>query len=164
MSIKLENNAVGKSSDVLIIAEISANHGQDFETAVSMIKSAKECGVDVPDHALLGSLVHFYRYAGRGGNPYGDDRPELGGVVGLGGDWTEVPALGDTEVLAADVERGHLDAGGVRIAPDVAEHTELDVGLVVQRRAGREVVVDLVLARRRGLDLVAESGLDGLSS
>lgn len=41
---------------------------------------AKECGADVPDHALLGALRHFYRYAGRGGNPYGDDRPEVGFV------------------------------------------------------------------------------------
>lgn len=41
---------------------------------------AKECGADVPDHALNGSLVHFYRYAGRGGNPYGDNRTEVGFV------------------------------------------------------------------------------------
>lgn len=41
---------------------------------------AKECGVNVPEHALNGSLVHFYRYAGRGGNPYGDNRTEMGFV------------------------------------------------------------------------------------
>jgi hypothetical protein len=41
---------------------------------------AKECGAEVPDHALLGALRHFYRYAGRGGNPYGDGRPEMGFV------------------------------------------------------------------------------------
>ena len=41
---------------------------------------AKECGADVPDHALQGALVHFYRYAGRGGNPYGDNRTEMGFV------------------------------------------------------------------------------------
>lgn len=41
---------------------------------------ARECGADVPDHALLGALRHFYRYAGRGGNPYGDDRPGNGFV------------------------------------------------------------------------------------
>lgn len=47
---------------------------------VTFLLLAKECGADVPDHALLGALVHFYRYAGRGGNPYGDNRPELGFV------------------------------------------------------------------------------------
>ena len=30
----------------LVIAEISANHGQDFNRAVSMIKEAKKCGAD----------------------------------------------------------------------------------------------------------------------
>ena len=47
---------------------------------VTFLLLAKECGADVPDHALLGALVHFYRYAGRGGNPYGDNRPEVGFV------------------------------------------------------------------------------------
>jgi len=47
---------------------------------VTFLLLAKECGADVPDHALLGALVHFYRYAGRGGNPYGDHRPEVGFV------------------------------------------------------------------------------------
>jgi hypothetical protein len=41
---------------------------------------AKECGAEIPDAALLSALRHFYRYAGRGGNPYGDDRPEIGFV------------------------------------------------------------------------------------
>jgi hypothetical protein len=47
---------------------------------VTFLLLAKECGAEVPDHALLGALVHFYRYAGRGGNPYGDHRPEVGFV------------------------------------------------------------------------------------
>jgi hypothetical protein len=41
---------------------------------------AKECGADVPDRTLNGALRHFYRYAGRGNNPYGDDRPFTGFV------------------------------------------------------------------------------------
>jgi hypothetical protein len=47
---------------------------------VTFLMLAKECGADVPDHALLGALVHFYRYSGRGHNPYGDNRPEVGFV------------------------------------------------------------------------------------
>jgi hypothetical protein len=47
---------------------------------VTLLLLAKECGADVPDHALLGALAHFYRYSGRGGNPYGDHRPEHGFV------------------------------------------------------------------------------------
>jgi len=47
---------------------------------VTFLMLAKECGADVPDRLLLRSLRHFYRYAGRGNNPYGDDRPEVGFV------------------------------------------------------------------------------------
>jgi len=41
---------------------------------------AKECGANVPDRTLHGALRHFYRYAGRGNNPYGDNRPFTGFV------------------------------------------------------------------------------------
>jgi hypothetical protein len=41
---------------------------------------AKECGADVPDRTLHGALRHFYRYAGLGNNPYGDNRPFTGFV------------------------------------------------------------------------------------
>ncbi|MBP7089111.1 MAG: pseudaminic acid synthase [Candidatus Omnitrophica bacterium] len=35
-----------KLKDTFIIAEVSANHGQNFKRAVSLIRKAKECGVD----------------------------------------------------------------------------------------------------------------------
>ncbi|MDG2182485.1 MAG: DUF6288 domain-containing protein [Mariniblastus sp.] len=41
---------------------------------------AKECGANVPGRTLNGALRHFYRYAGRGNNPYGDDQPFTGFV------------------------------------------------------------------------------------
>ncbi|MFT6792537.1 MAG: hypothetical protein ACJAR1_000519 [Rubritalea sp.] len=47
---------------------------------VTFLLLAKECGVDVPENSLQGALRHHFRYAGRGGNPYGDDRPEVGFV------------------------------------------------------------------------------------
>lgn len=43
---------------------------------VTFLCLAKQCGAQV-DESLLGrTLVHFFRFAGRGNNPYGDDRPE----------------------------------------------------------------------------------------
>lgn len=48
--------------------------------ALAFLLLAKECGAEIPDHALLGALRHHARYAGRGGNPYGDGRPEQGFV------------------------------------------------------------------------------------
>lgn len=43
---------------------------------VTFLLLAKQCGVNVDESLLNRTLVHFFRYAGRGINPYGDDRPE----------------------------------------------------------------------------------------
>jgi hypothetical protein len=45
---------------------------------VTFLMLAKESGADVPERMLQSSLRHFFRYAGRGGNPYGDSVPEAG--------------------------------------------------------------------------------------
>ena len=37
---------------------------------------AKQCGAVVDDSLIHRTLTHFFRFAGRGINPYGDDRPE----------------------------------------------------------------------------------------
>ncbi|MEA3453074.1 MAG: pseudaminic acid synthase [Patescibacteria group bacterium] len=44
--IKIGNRKIGKNHPVFIIAEISGNHFQEFNTAVKLIKKAKEAGVD----------------------------------------------------------------------------------------------------------------------
>lgn len=46
MNIKIENKYIGSKCPVFIVAEVSANHGQNFARAVKMIKVAKECGAD----------------------------------------------------------------------------------------------------------------------
>jgi hypothetical protein len=43
---------------------------------VTFLQLAKQCGADVDESLLRRTLVHFFRFAGRGNNPYGDDRPE----------------------------------------------------------------------------------------
>ena len=50
---------------------------------VTFLQLAKECGVDVDEHALQSSLKHFYRYSGHGNVAYGDGVPE-GGYVDNG--------------------------------------------------------------------------------
>jgi hypothetical protein len=45
-------------------------------SVVTFLLLAKQCGAEVDDSLLQRTLVHFFRYAGRGTNPYGDDRPE----------------------------------------------------------------------------------------
>ncbi len=43
---------------------------------VTFLLLAKQCGAEIDESLLNRTLVHFFRYAGRGINPYGDDRPE----------------------------------------------------------------------------------------
>jgi hypothetical protein len=43
---------------------------------VTFLMLAKQCGAEIDDSLLHRTLTHFFRYAGRGINPYGDDRPE----------------------------------------------------------------------------------------
>lgn len=44
--IKIGNKNIGVNHPVFIVAEISANHGQNFNRAVALIKKAKDCGAD----------------------------------------------------------------------------------------------------------------------
>src|SRR3990172_10906211 len=44
--IDINNQRVGPGYPVYIVAEMSANHGQDFEQAVKIIEAAKAAGAD----------------------------------------------------------------------------------------------------------------------
>ncbi len=46
MTFKIGNREIGGDNPVFIIAELSANHNQDFEIAVKTIKAAKKAGAD----------------------------------------------------------------------------------------------------------------------
>ncbi len=45
-SIMINGRMIGPKQPVYIIAELSANHGQDFEQAVKTHNAAKEAGAD----------------------------------------------------------------------------------------------------------------------
>jgi hypothetical protein len=45
---------------------------------VTFLMLAKECGATIPDHTFNDVLTHFFRWAGRGNNSYGDNLPEQG--------------------------------------------------------------------------------------
>ncbi len=45
-SVNIRNKRIGPGKPVFVIAEVSANHGQDFNRAVDMIRVAKDCGAD----------------------------------------------------------------------------------------------------------------------
>jgi len=46
MNIQINGRCIGRDQSVYIIAELSANHNQDFEQAVQLIKEAKNAGAD----------------------------------------------------------------------------------------------------------------------
>jgi len=45
--IQIENKLIGEGNPCLIVAELSANHNQNFELAVETIRAAKRAGADV---------------------------------------------------------------------------------------------------------------------
>ncbi|MDP2038996.1 MAG: pseudaminic acid synthase, partial [Ignavibacteria bacterium] len=45
-SIRIADREISEQTPAFIIAELSANHGQDFEVAVKTIYAAKEAGAD----------------------------------------------------------------------------------------------------------------------
>src|SRR3989304_2919215 len=46
MYIDINNRRIGSGYPVYIVAEMSANHGQDFNQAVKILEAAKEAGAD----------------------------------------------------------------------------------------------------------------------
>lgn len=46
MNIKINNRMIGPGYSTYIVAEMSANHSQDFEMAVKIVEAAKEAGAD----------------------------------------------------------------------------------------------------------------------
>jgi len=69
--IKISGRAVGVGHPVYVIAEISANHHQDFEQAVKIIHAAKEAGADAvklqtytPDTMTIASSRQEFRING----------------------------------------------------------------------------------------------------
>lgn len=65
---------------------------------------AKECGADVSEETLLRTLAHFYRFAGRGNVPYGNNKPE-GGFTDNGKNGKNAFVMAAAAALAMDGER-----------------------------------------------------------
>ena len=70
-SIQIGNHSIGPGNPVYVVAELSANHNQDFDQAVRIIRAAKEAGADAvklqtytPDTITLRSEGEFFRITG----------------------------------------------------------------------------------------------------
>jgi len=70
-SFKIGNRQIGMGQPVYVVAELSANHNQDFEQAVRLVQAAKECGADAvkvqtytPDTITIRSDREYFRIRG----------------------------------------------------------------------------------------------------
>ncbi|MCX7876393.1 MAG: N-acetylneuraminate synthase family protein, partial [Melioribacteraceae bacterium] len=68
MKIQIGNKYIGNDEPTFIIAELSANHNQDFEIALESIKAIKECGADAvklqtytPDTITIDSQKEYFQ-------------------------------------------------------------------------------------------------------
>lgn len=71
MEIKLNGRAIGPGHSVYIVAEMSANHNQDYQKAVKIIEAAKESGADAiklqtytPDTITLDVRNEYFKVSG----------------------------------------------------------------------------------------------------
>lgn len=70
-TIQIGNRGIGQNQPVYIVAEISANHGQSFDTAIKIVRAAKDSGADAvklqtytPDTITIRSDREEFRIAG----------------------------------------------------------------------------------------------------
>jgi pseudaminic acid synthase len=68
MELKIDGKTIGENSPAFIIAELSANHNQDFDLAMKTIKAAKDAGADAikfqtytPDTLTIDSDKEFFK-------------------------------------------------------------------------------------------------------
>lgn len=68
MKLKIGNRFIGDDEKVFVIAELSANHNQDFNVAVESIKAIKDCGADAvklqtytPDTITIDSDKEYFQ-------------------------------------------------------------------------------------------------------
>ncbi|MBI4644487.1 MAG: N-acetylneuraminate synthase family protein, partial [Deltaproteobacteria bacterium] len=69
--LKINSRRIGPGEPTYLVAEMSANHGQEFSQAVKVIEAAKEAGADAvklqtytPDTLTISSRQEFFRIAG----------------------------------------------------------------------------------------------------
>ena len=135
------------------------------DQALTTLVIAKECGVDVSDTAYNDALKFFFRFAGRGGVPYGDHHPELwpstnGKNGGLASALTLLPdkkfqngakllALAETNSYF-DSEGGHGSCFGNLTWRNIVDALVMDTHKESYRRNKDELIWHFELSRMPG--------------
>jgi len=153
---------LGAGHPVYIVAEMSANHGQDFERAVKILEAAKEAGADAmklqtftPDTHTLKSDLEYFRIGG--GTPW-DQRTlyDLYAEAYMPWEW-QPKLMRVAQDLGLDLFSAAVDSSGV----DFLEQ----MGVPIHKAASFEIV-DLALIEkmaRTGKPLILSTGMATLA-
>jgi len=158
MDFAIGDRQIGAGQPVYIVAELSANHNQDFEQAVRLVQAAKESGADAvklqtytPDTITIRSDREYFQI---GGGTLWDGRTlhELYGEACTPWDWQ--PKL---KAVAEDLGLGFFSSAFDPTAVDFLE----SMGVPVHKIASCELV-DLPLLQRvarTGKPLILSTGM-----
>jgi N-acetylneuraminate synthase len=156
--IDIAGRRVGPGCPVYVIAELSANHGQDFDTALALVRAAAETGADAvktqtytPDTLTLHSDRPEFRI---GGGTLWDGRTLHDLYAEACTPWDWHPRL------QAEADRLGLHFFSTAFDPTAVDHLE-GLGVPVHKVASFEIV-DLPLIRRlaaTGKPLILSTGM-----
>jgi pseudaminic acid synthase len=156
-NIKIDNKMIGPDYPCYIIAEMSANHNQDFEKAKNLIEIAKECGSDAvkmqtytPDTLTIDCNNEFFRI--KDGPWKGQTLYELYKKAYMPWDWQ------------ADLKK-YADEIGITLFSTPFDKTAVDflekIGVAAYKIASFEVV-DIPLIRyvaSKGKPVIVSTGM-----
>lgn len=156
--IRINGRRVGPGHPVFVVAELSCNHGQDFATAVELLRAAKEAGADAvklqtytPDTLTIDSDAEHFRI--RGGTLWdGESLYDLYAKAYTPWDWQPR--------LKAEAEKLGLELFSTAFDPSAVEFLE-DMGVAVHKVASFELV-DLPLIEKMaqtGKPLIMSTGM-----
>ncbi len=159
--IEINGRRIGKTFPAYIVAEMSANHCQDYDQAVKIIKAAKETGADAvklqtytPDTLTIQSEREFFRI--KGGTAWdGRTLYDLYQEAYMPWDWQ--PKL---KALADDLEIDLFSTAYDSTAVDFLDR----LGMPVHKIASFEVV-DIALIEKMaysGKPLILSTGMSSL--
>jgi pseudaminic acid synthase len=168
--IKINGRSVGPGHPVYIVAEISANHGQDFDRAVGLIQAANAAGVDAvklqtytPDTMTIASDREYFRI--RGGTLW-DGRTLHDLYAEAFTPWEWQPRLKQVaNDLGLDLFSTPFDASSVEFleemgvpAHKLASFELVDIGLIQKlARTGKPLIVSTGMASLAEIEEAVEA-------
>jgi N-acetylneuraminate synthase len=178
--IEIDGRPIGAGHPVYIIAEISANHNQDFDQAVRMVHAAKEVGADAvklqtytPDTITIDSDAEHFRI-GKGTIWEGRNLYDLYGEAYTPWEWQpKLKAVADELGLAlfsSPFDPTSVDfLEGMNVpAYKIASFEMIDLPLIERvARTGRPVIISTGMATLEeigeAVDCVRSAGNDRLA-